>query len=454
LKFIIVGAGEVGFHIASRLSMEDKEVVVIDNDAEHLRRIAENIDVQTIHGSGSSPTILEEAGIKDTSIFLAVTNSDETNLVSCMFANILSPATTKLVRLRNEEYVNYIEKYAKDLLRIKMVINPEMEVVKTIDRLMSIPGAVDIGEFAEGRIKLIGMRVDESCPLNGIKLFEFKTKLSLEGVLIAAIIRDEKLIIPSGNDQILPGDIVYFVAEEKQLPTALESFGKHIQPVRRVLIVGGGNVGFRLASLLEQRSVYTKLIEKDRDRCNFLAENLNNVVILQGDGSDQELLQEENIQDMDVVITLTGDEETNILTSLLAKRMGATKTVTRINKLSYFPIMDAIGIEHVVSPRLSAINTILQHIRRGKVISAISIKGEGAEVLEAVALETSDIVGTPLKKINFPKGVLVVAILRDNEVIIPTGDSIIRPNDRFIIFSTREAITKVENALMVRLEYF
>jgi len=454
LKFIIVGAGEVGFHIASRLSKEDKDVVVVDNNPENLRRIAENIDVQTIHGSGSSPTVLEEAGIKDTSIFLAVTNSDETNLVSCMFANILSPATTKLVRLRNEEYVNYIERYAKDLLRIKMVINPEVEVVKTIDRLMTIPGAVDIGEFADGRVKLIGIRVDEDCPVKGIKLFEFKTKFCVDGILVAAIVREESLIIPSGSDQIIPGDIVYFVAEEKRLPDALKCFGKHMQPIRRVLIVGGGNVGFRLASLLEERSVHTKLIEKDRDRCNFLAEHLNNVIILQGDGSDQELLQEENIQDMDVVITLTGDEETNILTSLLAKRMGAMKTVTRINKLSYFPIMDAIGIEHVVSPRLSAINTILQHIRRGKILSAISIKGEEAEVLEAVALETSDIVGAPLKKIRFPKGVLVVAILRDKEVIIPTGDSVIHPNDHFIIFSTRESITEVEKALMVKLEYF
>ncbi|MEK6194089.1 MAG: NAD-binding protein, partial [Deltaproteobacteria bacterium] len=219
-------------------------------------------------------------------------------------------------------------------------------------------------------------------------------------------------------------------------------------------IVGGGSIGFRLASLLEGDSVHTKIIEKNPDRCSTLAENLNKAVVLHGDGSNQELLREENVQDMDVVVTLTDDEETNILTSLLAKRMGAPKTITKISKFSYFPLMSMIGLEQVVSPRLSAINTILLHIRTGKVLAAKSIKGEQAEVMEAVALETSDIVGKPLKEIAIPRGALVTGIMRENRIIIPTGESVIAPNDRIIIFAKKQAIPQVEKILAVKLEYF
>jgi len=220
------------------------------------------------------------------------------------------------------------------------------------------------------------------------------------------------------------------------------------------LIVGAGNIGYRLARSLEEKSIYCKIIEKNPDRCALLAEGLNKTVVLCGDGSDHELLAEENIQDMDVAITLTSDEETNILTSLLATRMGAKKSITRISKFSYFPLMKAIGIEQVVSPRLSAINTILQHIRRGKVLSAISIKGEQAEVMEALALATSDIVDKPLKKVGFPKGAILAGIIRQGDIIIPTGDSIVKPDDRIIIFARRKAIPKIEKILAVKLEYF
>ncbi|MFP4387490.1 MAG: NAD-binding protein, partial [Desulfococcaceae bacterium] len=226
------------------------------------------------------------------------------------------------------------------------------------------------------------------------------------------------------------------------------------EPVRRVLIIGGGRIGVRLAQRLEKRAIQTKIIEQSEERCGELADELNRAVVLCGDGSDQDLLREENVRDVDVVVTLTNDEETNILASLLAKRMGARKTITKISKFSYFPLMMAIGIEQVVDPRLSAINTILQHIRRGKVLSAVSIKGEAAEVIEAEAMETSDIVGKPLKTIQFPKGSLVTALLRGEDVIIPSGDSVIRPGDRIVIFARREAIPKVEKILAVKLEFF
>ena len=249
-------------------------------------------------------------------------------------------------------------------------------------------------------------------------------------------------------------DLVYFISEEKDLRDALSIFDKHAEPVKRVMIIGGGRIGYRLAVQLEAQSIYCKIIEKNTQRCAVLAERLNKTIVLHGDGSDQNLLNEENIGDIDVVVTLTNDEETNILSSLLARRLGAGKAITKISKFSYFPLMTAIGIEQVVSPRLSAINTILQHIRRGKVLSAVALKGEQAEAIEAVALETSDIVGKPLKKISFPKGAIVAGIIRGDDIIIPTGDSVIEPNDRTIIFANRKAIPGIEKILAVKLEYF
>ena len=454
MKIVIVGAGEVGFHIASRLAFEKKDVVVIDKSPEALRRVSESLDVQAVYGCGSNPKILEQVGVKAADLLLAVTDSDETNLIACLFAGILSPATIKLARIRGEEYLLYEGALREAPYGIDVLINPEAEAVKTVVRLLQVPGAVDVGEFAEGRIKVIGVRLDKTCSVNGTKLVDLRKKTGQQKILVVAIKREDRLIIPSGDDELQEGDMIYFVSEEKELKAALKIFGKSAERFNRVLLVGGGNLGFKLAKALEGLSIHTKLIEKNPDRCRELAELLDKVIVLHGDGSEQGVLEEENVRDMDVVATLTGDEETNILTSLLAQRLGAQKTVTRISKFSYFPLVSAIGLDHIVSSRLAAINTILQHVRRGKVLSAMALKGEEAEVLEAVALETSDVVGKPLRNISFPKGALVVSIIRADEVIIPTGESVIQPEDRIIILSTRQAIPQVEKALTVKLEYF
>jgi trk system potassium uptake protein TrkA len=454
LKIIIVGAGEVGFHIASHLTLENKEVVVIDKNADAIRRVSDHLDVQVVQGSGSSPVVLEEAGIRDAEILLAVTDSDEANLVACLVANLLSPSTKKLARVRAGDFDQYHDHFREHAPHIDTIINPEIEVVKTIASMLSVPGAADVGEFADGRIKFIGIYLDSNSPLAGVKLSEIPDKITHVRLLIAAVVREEELIIPRGDDYLMPGDLVYFISEEEKLQETLAVFDKYDQPVKRVLIVGGGNIGFRLARSLEENSIYCKIIESSPDRCAEIAERLNRTVVLCGDGSDQALLAEENIRDIDVVITLTENEETNILASLLAMRMGAKKAITKISRFSYFPLMKAIGLEQVVSARLSAINTLLQHIRKGKVLSAISIKGEQAEVMEALALETSDIVDKPLKKISFPKGAIVAGIIRKDDIIIPTGESVIRPEDRVIIFARRQAIAKVEKMLSVKLEYF
>jgi len=454
VKIIIIGAGEVGFHIASRLSVENKDVVVIDKDPEAIRRVSDSIDVQVVNASGSSPTVLEEAGIREAEILLAVTDSDETNLIACLVSNMISPATKKLARIRDADYDAYHAAFREKAPHIDTIINPETEVVGTIDRLMGVPGAVDVEEFADGRVKFIGVRLDKGSQLDGVRLLELSAKIGKSAPLIAAIVRGSVLTIPRGDDRLMAGDLIYFVTQAENLKDSLAIFEKPVEAVRRVLIVGGGRLGLRLCSRLEEKNIYTKIVEKNPDRCLELAKRLNKAVVLHGDGSNRELLNEESIRDMDLVVTVTDDEKTNILASLLAKRLGARKTITRITNFNYFDLMETIGIEQVVSPRLSAINTILKHIRRGKVLSAVSLKGEQAEILETLAMETSDIVGQPLKTISFPKGVLVTVIIRGERVVIPSGNSIIEPGDRVIIFASRQAIPKIEKIMAVKLEYF
>jgi trk system potassium uptake protein TrkA len=448
-----VGAGQVGFNIASRLAHEGKDVVVIDTDADAIASVAEKIDVETIIGSGSSPVMLEKAGIKGAEILLAVTNSDEINLVACLVADILSPSTKKIARIRKGDYDHYHKTFREGSPHIDTIINPEIEVVKAIELFMSVPGALDIGEFAEGRLKFVGIRMDKDTRLSDTRLSDLPNKIS-EPILIAALVRDGKMIIPGGDDRMYPGDLVYFISEEKGLENILKAFDKHVRPVKRVMIVGGGEIGLRLAKSLEEKSIYTKLIDRSADRCKFIADIMDKVVVIHGDGSDQSLLLEENIREMDVVVSLTNDEETNILVSLLAKRMGTRQVITKLNKFGYLSLMSTIGLEQLVSPRLSAVNSIIQHIRRGKVLAARTLTDEKAELLEAVALETSDIVGKPLRETSMPRGALVIGIIRKDEILIPSGNSIIEPNDRIIIFARRQVVSKIEKLLTVKLEYF
>jgi trk system potassium uptake protein TrkA len=454
LKVIIVGAGEVGFHIAGRLALENKDVVLIDKNMDSIRRVTDHIDVQTIHGSGSSPAVLDEAGIRGAEILLAVTDSDETNLVACLAAHIISPTTKKLARLRDAAYDPYHQTFRDNPPHIDTIINPEIEVVNTIRRLLSVPGAVDVSDFENGRIKFVGVTLDATSRMAGAALSELPGIFGDARPLIAAIVRNEELIVPGGNDRLKPDDLVYFICKQDVLPETLRMFDKHDAPLNRVLIIGGGRIGYRLAALLEQNSIHTKIIERSNERCNALAQTLNKTVVLCGDGSDQELLKEENIQDMDSLVAVTDNEETNILVSLLGRRMGARNSITKISRFSYFPLLSTIGVDQVVSTRLSAISSILQHIRKGKILSATTLKGEQAEVLEAVALETSDIVGKPIKKLAFPKGALLVSVIREEDIIIPTGNTVVEPGDKVIIFAKRQAVAKIEKILTVKLEFF
>ncbi len=452
MKIIIIGAGEVGFHIARHLTRENKEVVVIDVCQDALDRISDQMDVQVICSSGSSPAALEDAGIQEAEILLAVTDSDEVNLVACMIANSLSESTKKLARIRQARFDNYHNHFRTHPPNIDTVINPETEVVKMILKLMRIPGAIDIGEFADGKINYVAIRLEPTSSLHKVRLPAFAALTGNQGILLVAIIRNDELIIPGGKDHLAAGDIIYFICEEEKLASAMAVFNKKEAPLQRVLIIGGGRLGMRLAVALEQQSIHAKIIEKNMQRCEEIASKLNHTIVLQGDGSDQSLLLEEGIQNIDAAITLTNDEETNILMSLLAKRLGARQAITRISKLGYLPLAAAIGIEQVISSRLSAINSILHYVRKGKVLSALSIRGEQAEFIEALALSSWPVIGKPLKNIAFPKGALITAILREEKVIIPSGESKIKPDDHIIIIARKDAIPKVEKILAIKAE--
>jgi trk system potassium uptake protein len=452
VKIIIVGAGEVGFHIARRLSQENHDVALIDKDAYHIKRVGENLDVQAFLGSGTSPRILKVAGINEADLLVAATDSDETNLMACLMAKTLNPYLIKVARVRNEEYLQEGELFSRELLGIDHVINPQSEMVNTIQSIMEIPGASEVIDFVGGRVKLIGFLVAGDSPFVDRKLLSFG---ELRGkVLVGAIVRGEQVVIPHGEDMVRAGDLVYVIVHKAELDEALEFLGIKQEASRRVIIVGGGQTGAALAKKMDRAKTNVKIIEEDSAKCAGLSEVLDHVIVINGDGTDRHLLEEENIRDIDFLVAVTGDEASNILMSLLAKGLGAKKTITRISRLSYLPLMSAIGIDTVVSARLSAAKAILQHIRPGKIISVAPLKGEHAEAIEAEALETSDIVNTPLSKVKMPKGTLVGAIVREDEIIIPRGDTVIRPKDRLIILTLREAVPKLEKLLTVKLEYF
>lgn len=445
MKAIIVGAGEVGFHIAKRLASENKDVVVIDRNPAVLQRILDHMDVQVLEGSGCSPLVLGEAGISTADVLLAVTDSDEINLMACTFANMLAPGLTKLARIRNDEYIAYGQQLAQSI-GIGIIINPETEVVKSVEHMLRAPGAVDISDLAGGRIKLSGTWITEGNPLVGVRLMDLRRTVSDTPMIVAAIVRDDKVIVPAGSDEIRKGDLVYFVCEDSQLQSVFSFLGNSPGRTSSVLIIGGGNIGMRLAKALEKKSIHVKLLDKNPERCAFLAGELRRTVVLNGDGTDQGALQEENIGSMDVVVTMTGNEESNILASLLAKKLGTPMAITRLNKIEYMPLVRAIGLEHIVSPRLSAVNSIFKHVRKGGVLTTVAIK-DGAEALEALAGPDSSLVGIPLKDIDFPKGVLVLCIMREDSVLIPGGHDIIKVGDRLIILSLLESIPQVEKML-------
>jgi len=456
MRVIVVGAGEVGYNIADILSKEGNDIVIIDTNDQRLKDIAENLDVQTITGSGSSPQVLKDAKLSQAEMVVAVTDSDETNIVACLLASAQSTSPFKVARIRNPDLNRESVLFDKAHLNIDLCINPEREAVKDVINLMEYSGASEVIDFAEGNVKLVSFYVDAECGAIGKNLQQIMEDYPAdEDILVASVTRGDEPIIPSGKTVIKEKDHLFVFAKSEHVRSMLTFFGKKEELAERVFIVGGGNTALMLAEALEKKWVDTiKIIEKRQDRCDLLASRLDRAICLHGDGTDQELLKEENIKDADFFIAVTDDEEENILSALLAKQLGAKKVISLVNKSGYSHLIPLLGIDGVMNPRRASVGKILHFIRKGKVISATPLGDEKAEAVEFIALETSDITNRPLKDIDFPKGTIIGAITRAGEVIIPGGDSVILPGDHVILVTLRSSIQKIEKILTVKLDYF
>jgi trk system potassium uptake protein TrkA len=443
MRILIVGAGEVGFQLAKVLSAENIDVVVIDKSKEKLKRISEELDVALAEGEGGSPSVLEEAGANQADMLLAVTNIDEANMIACLVAKVMFQIPRNVARIRNLEY--FSNEVLLNSLGINPAINPEIEAAKAVIRLIEVPFAADVEDFEYGKVKIVGFRIPSDSKLIG-KAFK-DLDLTKPKVLIGAIQRSDKIIIPSGNDTLKKDDIIFLPVSWENIDAVCNSIGGTMMPVKRIMIVGGGRIGFYVAKTMEERNLSVKIIEQDSERCKFLLKSLKKSVILNGDGSDQKLLEEENINDMDVFAAISNNEELNIMVSLLAKSRGVKKVITVVNKTDYLPLANNLGIEAVLSPRMITADTILKYVRSGNIRSLTTIAEGKAEIMEAEAKEGSILIGKTLREVELPQKTLIGAIIRNNNVIIPSGNDKIAANDKLIIFTLYDSIKQVEKLL-------
>ena len=458
MKVVICGAGQVGTSIAQHLAGENNDVTVIDQDASLVRRISETLDVRSIQGLASQPNILEQAGAKEADMLIAVTFSDEVNMVACQVGHSLFNIPTKIARVRQQEYLKPIwgDLYSRDNMPIDVIISPEREVARAIGRQLQVPGAFDVVPMADGLIQVVGVRCGEDCPIINTPMRQLTQLFPDLNIVIVGIIRNDKGIVPKSDDQMLAGDQVYFICDVAHLGRAMASFGYEEEEGRSVIIAGGGNIGLTLAEEieLEHAGVRAKVIEFDKERAKYVAQTLDHTMVLNGDILDLEILEEANVSETETFVAVSNDDEVNIIGSLLAKRAGAKRTVALINKHSYAPLVTTLGIDAVINPRVITVSSILQHVRRGRIRGIYSVREDFGEVIEAEALETSPLVGKPLRDARLPLGVIIGAILRGETVIVPRGATVINAHDRVVLFATYEAVKKVEKLFAVRLDFF
>lgn len=458
MKVIVCGAGQVGFNIARYLASENADVTVIDISPELVQRITDSLDVSGLVGFASHPEVLKQAGAADADMVIAVTYADEVNMVACQICHSLFEVPTKIARVRHQSYLDPVwsDLFSHDNLPIDVIISPEIEVARAISRRLSIPGAFDAISLADGRISLIGVHVLEDTPIINTPLRQLTGLFPDLHISIVGIERQGQGIVAHGDSELKPGDDAYFVCDSAHLTRALLTFGHDERQARRVVILGGGNIGLNLAQIMEQEQpeVQLRLVEMDKRRAELVAQTLKRSVVIHGDALDLEILGECNIGNTETVIAVTNDDEVNILASLLAKRHGCMRAVTLVNSTSYGQLVGPLGIDTVVSPRAITVSTILQHVRRGRIRSVYSLSEDLGEIIEAEAMETSRLVGKPLRDAKLPEGVVVGALLRDDEVIVPRGDTVIRAGDLVTIFAASNAVKKVEKLFAVKLEFF
>ncbi|HNR65258.1 MAG TPA: Trk system potassium transporter TrkA [Atribacterota bacterium] len=444
MKIIIIGAGKVGLQIAQTLSRENHDITIIDKREDIREDIDSNLDIMTIVGNGASVRILEQAGIKEADMLIAVTRNDEVNMIACMTAKQFNVAKT-IARIRNSEYM-YANSISKEKLGIDYVINPEKATAKEIVRLLKTPSNIcEVYDFAEGKISLFGLKIVEDSNFANKKLKEISFG---QHALMVAIFRENNLIIPTGNDKIMVGDKIYFLIKKESYSDLELLCDKKNGPLQNVLIFGGSNIGIQVASLLNKIGIKTKLIEINKQKSETISELLPQTLVINGDGTNTELLKEEGIEKTDGFVAVTGYDEDNLLVSLLAKHFGTKKVIAKISRINYIPILEKIGIDAIVNPRLTTASAILRFLKSGDLIALTLLKEGELEVAELIAKKDSKIINKPLKLTNLPNNSIIGAIIRDDEVIIPGGDDIIIEGDKVILFTKTTEIKKIEHLFM------
>ncbi|MFQ5603230.1 MAG: Trk system potassium transporter TrkA [bacterium] len=444
MKIIIVGAGEVGFHLAKILSKENHQVVMIEPDKEKISRAQESLDILVIEGSGSSVRTLVKAGIKEAELLIAVSAAYEVNVIACMLADKFT-VPRKIARVRNQEFTDLNAILTPKQLGIDLMIYPELETAQEIVRLIKRSAATEVVEFANGAIQLVGLRLDSHAKVISKQLREVSSEIPDLTFRTVAIFRNGQTIIPTGEDYFYNGDQIFVVSKTESVPELLDLCGKKDERIEKIMILGGGKVGRLLAKELEQdKSLDIRLIESNRTKSQLIADQLRRTLVIQADGTDVDMLASEGLIDMDAFVAITNDEESNIITSLFAKHLGVKRTITMMSQSNYVPLMKSIGLDTTVDKRIITANAIARFIHRAEVVSAASIKGIDAEAFELVAQEGAPIIKKYLKDLKFPKGAIIGAVTRNDHVFVPVGNSVIQPNDKVVVFALPKAVANVE----------
>jgi trk system potassium uptake protein len=457
MKIIILGAGQVGSSVAANLASEANDITVVDDNAIILQDLQDRLDIRTVKGYASHPDVLKQAGADDADMIIAVTRNDEINMVACQVAYTLFHTPTKIARVRSVDYLKYTRLFSQDALPVDVLISPEQLVTDYIERLIEYPGALQVLDFAGGRVQLVAVHAYHGGPLVGHELRDLRAHMPGIDARVASIFRGGKPIAPRGDTIIEVDDEVFFVAARRHIRAVMGELRKKDKPVKRVIIAGGGNIGMRLASAIEGQ-YQVKIIERNEKRAKLLSESLDRAIVLLGDAADEELLLEENVESTDVFCALTNDEEANILSAMLAKRLGSRKVMSLINRASYVNLVQSDVIDVAISPQQATIGSLLTHIRRGDVVMVHSLRRGAAEAIEAVAhgdRDSSSVVGRAIEDIKLPRGTAIGAIVRGEEVIIAHHDSVIETDDHVILFlSDKSCIQEVERLFQVGVTFF
>ncbi len=456
MKIIILGAGQVGTSVAGNLASEANDITVVDRDAELLQTLQDKFDLRTVKGYAAHPDVLAQAGCDDAEMLIAVTNNDETNMVACQVAWTLFHTPRKIARVRAPEYHRHPALFNQGGLPIDVLISPEQLVTEYIERLIQYPGALQVLDFAGGRVRLVGLRAYEGGPLVGHQLRALNQHLHGGEARVAAIYRQGKAIHPTGDTVIHAGDEVFFIAAARNIPEVMAELGRADKPYKRIIFAGGGNIGRRLALRLE-KEYHVKILERDPERAAAVSEELHRTIVLQGDAADEDLLLEEGIEETDVFCAVTNDDEANILSAMLAKRLGARTVMALINRTSYVELVEAGPIDVAISPQQATIGTLLTHVRRGDVVMVHSLRRGAAEAIEAIAhgdRSSSRVVGRRVEEVKLPRGTSIAAIVRGEEVIIAHHDTVIESEDHVILFLVdKRRIAEVEKLFQVGITF-